>query len=127
MFQLLEINSHSLFSKWFSESGKLVLKMFQSVQTLLDQPDAFVIVLIGARACRRVPARAYGCSRRFPWIGRGLPRRGGKPHGGAPGVHDGRRAVRRRAGPWRTGGRTPWTGPRRLAHVALGHGHGVRS
>ena len=28
---LLEINSHSLFSKWFSESGKLVQKMFQKV------------------------------------------------------------------------------------------------
>ena len=25
--QLVEINSHSLFSKWFSESGKLVQKM----------------------------------------------------------------------------------------------------
>ena len=28
---LLEINSHSLFSKWFSESGKLVMKMFKKV------------------------------------------------------------------------------------------------
>jgi len=27
--QLVEINSHSLFSKWFSESGKLVMKMFE--------------------------------------------------------------------------------------------------
>jgi len=26
--QLVEINSHSLFSKWFSESGKLVQKMY---------------------------------------------------------------------------------------------------
>ncbi len=26
-FQLIEINSHSLFSKWFSESGKLVQKL----------------------------------------------------------------------------------------------------
>ena len=31
---LLEINSHSLFSKWFSESGKLVQKMFQKVSFL---------------------------------------------------------------------------------------------
>ena len=30
--QLLEINSHSLFSKWFSESGKLVQKMFDKIQ-----------------------------------------------------------------------------------------------
>ena len=28
---LLEVNSHSLFSKWFSESGKLVMKMFKKV------------------------------------------------------------------------------------------------
>lgn len=26
-FQLIEVNSHSLFSKWFSESGKLVQKL----------------------------------------------------------------------------------------------------
>ena len=26
--QLIEINAHSLFSKWFSESGKLVMKLF---------------------------------------------------------------------------------------------------
>ena len=29
---LFEINSHSLFSKWFSESGKLVMKMFHQIQ-----------------------------------------------------------------------------------------------
>lgn len=28
---LVEINSHSLFSKWFSESGKLVQRMFKTV------------------------------------------------------------------------------------------------
>lgn len=28
---LIEINSHSLFSKWFSESGKLVQKMFETI------------------------------------------------------------------------------------------------
>ncbi|XP_052817296.1 pachytene checkpoint protein 2 homolog [Mya arenaria] len=44
--QLVEINSHSLFSKWFSESGKLVMKMFQKIQELIDEPDALVCVLI---------------------------------------------------------------------------------
>ncbi|XP_072780311.1 pachytene checkpoint protein 2 homolog isoform X2 [Taeniopygia guttata] len=44
--QLIEINSHSLFSKWFSESGKLVTKMFQKIQELVDDPDALVFVLI---------------------------------------------------------------------------------
>ncbi|XP_064641181.1 pachytene checkpoint protein 2 homolog [Lineus longissimus] len=44
--QLIEINSHSLFSKWFSESGKLVMKMFTKIQELIDDPDALVVVLI---------------------------------------------------------------------------------
>lgn len=44
--QLIEINSHSLFSKWFSESGKLVMKMFSKIQELIDDKDALVCVLI---------------------------------------------------------------------------------
>nr|XP_020747328.1 pachytene checkpoint protein 2 homolog isoform X1 [Odocoileus virginianus texanus] len=44
--QLVEINSHSLFSKWFSESGKLVTRMFQKIQDLIDDKDALVFVLI---------------------------------------------------------------------------------
>jgi len=44
--QLVEINSHSLFSKWFSESGKLVMKMFQRIQELMDDPTALVCILI---------------------------------------------------------------------------------
>ncbi|KTF73295.1 hypothetical protein cypCar_00042076, partial [Cyprinus carpio] len=44
--QFVEINSHSLFSKWFSESGKLVTKMFQKIQELIDDKDALVFVLI---------------------------------------------------------------------------------
>lgn len=45
--RLLEINSHSLFSKWFSESGKLVQRLFNSINELVDEEDAFVVVLIG--------------------------------------------------------------------------------
>uniref|UniRef100_A0AAZ3PHZ1 Pachytene checkpoint protein 2 homolog n=1 Tax=Oncorhynchus tshawytscha TaxID=74940 RepID=A0AAZ3PHZ1_ONCTS len=44
--QFVEINSHSLFSKWFSESGKLVTKMFQKIQQLIDDKQALVFVLI---------------------------------------------------------------------------------
>ncbi|KAF5909846.1 pachytene checkpoint protein 2, partial [Clarias magur] len=44
--QFVEINSHSLFSKWFSESGKLVTKMFQKIQELIDEREALVFVLI---------------------------------------------------------------------------------
>lgn len=43
---LMEINSHSLFSKWFSESGKLVLKLFQQLHEYLEDPQTFVFILI---------------------------------------------------------------------------------
>lgn len=75
--QFVEINSHSLFSKWFSEvqldpsalkrsqirvwnliniwlllqSGKLVTKMFQKIQELIDDKDALVFVLIDEVLC----------------------------------------------------------------------------
>ncbi|RXG61602.1 Pachytene checkpoint protein 2-like protein [Armadillidium vulgare] len=44
--QLFEVNSHSLFSKWFSESGKLVQKLFTKITELLEDPDSLVFVLI---------------------------------------------------------------------------------
>jgi hypothetical protein len=44
----VEINSHSLFSKWFSESGKLVMKMFQKIDEFMDDEDSLVCLLIGA-------------------------------------------------------------------------------
>lgn len=47
--RLLEINSHTLFSKWFSESGKLVHRLFISISELADEGDAFLVVLIGKR------------------------------------------------------------------------------
>jgi len=43
---LVEINSHSLFSKWFSESGKLVQKMFGEIQRLMEDRRHLVCVLI---------------------------------------------------------------------------------
>ena len=43
---LLEINAHSLFSKWFSESGKLVMKLFAHIHELVEDEDNLVIVLI---------------------------------------------------------------------------------
>ncbi len=48
--RLLEVNSHSLFSKWFSESGKLVQRLFNSIAELADEQDAFLVVLIGRGA-----------------------------------------------------------------------------
>jgi len=44
--QFVEINSHSLFSKWFSESGKLVQKMFTEIKRLMEDTMSLVCVLI---------------------------------------------------------------------------------
>lgn len=44
--KLIEINSHSLFSKWFSESGKLVQRLFTMVYEMIADPEGFVIILI---------------------------------------------------------------------------------
>ncbi|CAH1959234.1 unnamed protein product [Acanthoscelides obtectus] len=43
---LIEINSHSLFSKWFSESGKLVNKMFTKIREVVENANLLVCVLI---------------------------------------------------------------------------------
>ncbi|VDL84010.1 unnamed protein product [Nippostrongylus brasiliensis] len=43
---MVEINSHSLFSKWFSESGKLVLRMFDQIDELAEDGRCMVFVLI---------------------------------------------------------------------------------
>ena len=44
---LIEINSHSLFSKWFSESGKLVMKLFDYIHDLLSNEGSMLFILIG--------------------------------------------------------------------------------
>jgi len=44
--QLVEVNAHSLFSKWFSESGKLVTRLFGRIQEMVEERDVLVFVLI---------------------------------------------------------------------------------
>ncbi|WVQ80888.1 hypothetical protein IAT38_002995 [Cryptococcus sp. DSM 104549] len=44
--KIIEINSHSLFSKWFSESGKLVQKLFETVTNMVEDESGFVVVMI---------------------------------------------------------------------------------
>ncbi|KAF8449865.1 P-loop containing nucleoside triphosphate hydrolase protein [Terfezia claveryi] len=44
--RLVEINAHALCSKWFSESGKLVGRLFDNILTMLEDEDLFVLVLI---------------------------------------------------------------------------------
>lgn len=43
---LVEINSHNLFSKWFSESGKLVAAMFTKIREIVENQNLLVCVLI---------------------------------------------------------------------------------
>ena len=42
----MEINSHSLFSKWFLESGKPVQSIFDEIRRKVSNPKTFVCVLI---------------------------------------------------------------------------------
>jgi hypothetical protein len=43
---LLEIKAHELFSKWFSESGKLIARMFDEIEELTRNECNFVFVLV---------------------------------------------------------------------------------
>lgn len=45
--QLLELQSHSLFSKWFSTSGKLISRLFDMIRDMVqDDPSTLVCVLL---------------------------------------------------------------------------------
>ncbi|XP_068620364.1 pachytene checkpoint protein 2 homolog [Battus philenor] len=44
--RLLEINAHGLFSKWFSESGKLVAKLFERIREIVEDRRLLACVLV---------------------------------------------------------------------------------
>lgn len=45
--KLVEIDAHSLFSRYFGESGKLVGKIFGAIELMLDtEQDTFVCVFV---------------------------------------------------------------------------------
>lgn len=44
--RLIEVNAQSLFSKWFSESSKLVSSLFEKIQQTIQSPDLMLFVLI---------------------------------------------------------------------------------
>lgn len=45
--RVVQIDAQCLFSKWFSESGKMVTRLFTSIESLLDQDEhSFLFVLI---------------------------------------------------------------------------------
>lgn len=43
---ILEVNTHSLFSKWFAESGKMVKKLFDRLNNIAEDKSILVFVLI---------------------------------------------------------------------------------
>lgn len=45
--KLVEINTRSLLSRWFSESGKLVDDLFEGLCRVLEDERLFVCLLIG--------------------------------------------------------------------------------
>ncbi|XP_059062286.1 pachytene checkpoint protein 2 homolog [Achroia grisella] len=44
--RLLEINAHGLFSKWFSESGKIVARLFDRVREIVEDRRLLACVLV---------------------------------------------------------------------------------
>ena len=59
---LIEVNAHSLFSKWFSESGKLVMKLFQRILDIVDDKNNLVCVLIDeVESLAAARTSALGC------------------------------------------------------------------
>ena len=48
----LSIRAFSRFSHWFSESGKLVMKLFDYIHDLLSGGDTMLFILIGSSCSR---------------------------------------------------------------------------
>lgn len=44
--KLIEINTFNLMSKWFSESARLVARVFDTIKEYLDSPDHLVCLLV---------------------------------------------------------------------------------
>lgn len=44
--RLVEVNAHSLFSRWFSESGKQVMQLFSHIRSVAADPACLVCVLL---------------------------------------------------------------------------------
>jgi len=53
---LVSVNCQSVFSKWFSESGKQISLMFSEIKGMASKPNSFVIILIGLFFCHHARA-----------------------------------------------------------------------
>ena len=60
--QLIEVNAHSLFSKWFSESGKLVARLFDKILELVRRLHARPAQAPGTGTCTPEDAASLSCT-----------------------------------------------------------------
>ena len=58
--QLIEVNAHSLFSKWFSESGKLVATLFGRIREAVEEENTLVFVLVDEVFTAPSPSASLG-------------------------------------------------------------------
>ena len=64
--KLVEFDAHSLFSKYFSESGKLVSAIFGKIEAILDEDDATFVCLFVDEIESLAAARQYSTSSNEP-------------------------------------------------------------
>jgi pachytene checkpoint protein 2 len=53
----VKVDTHSLLSKWFGESGKVVEKLFQSIEEVATDETTLVCVLVDEVDVRRREVR----------------------------------------------------------------------
>lgn len=79
---LIEVNAHSLFSKWFSESGKLVSRLFAKIQV------RWAVRLVAGRPSRQAGLRCLNlCPVRQRPAGRIAQPAGSQPSAATPACH----------------------------------------
>jgi len=59
-FRFMEVNAHALFSKWFSESGKLVQKLFEGIKQQLDDDRSLFYFILIDEVESLASSRAHG-------------------------------------------------------------------
>jgi SpoVK/Ycf46/Vps4 family AAA+-type ATPase len=59
-FRFMEVNAHALFSKWFSESGKLVQKLFEGIKEQLDDDRSLFYFVMIDEVESLASSRAHG-------------------------------------------------------------------
>lgn len=64
--KLIEIDAHSLFSKYFSESSKLVSKIFKKIEAILDTEEGTFVCIFIDEVESLASARQYSAGNNEP-------------------------------------------------------------